>query len=158
MLVSRALRTRVLQAMVDQRLGARYLSVSLRRALEPKQDPTAMDELREGSRSQVHFRLTPNRHPLNIDKKKDNQPEPTVGHVWQNPVGWLDFHLNFNLLPSGAWADTIFQMLHAVWTPEDLAKVQETHVEPQDKGTFSLEVPSGSLQSSCLPATSVATK
>jgi len=57
-------------------------------------------------RSTVHFKLSPNRHPLNVSKLDPAEK------VWENP------------------------MHHSVWTKEEVESVRITHLTPEDVSTF----------------------
>lgn len=58
--------------------------------------------MRDGARSIVHFKLSPNRHALNVPKLDPNEK------VWENPTH------------------------HSVWTKEEVEGVQITHLPPAD--------------------------
>lgn len=60
------------------------------------------EEVREGVRSMVHFKLSPNRHPLNMRKLDPKEK------VWENPTH------------------------HSVWTQAEVDGVRITHLAAND--------------------------
>ncbi|EWM30635.1 alternative oxidase [Nannochloropsis gaditana] len=60
------------------------------------------EELRDGARSIIHFKLSPNRHALNVPKLDPKEK------VWENPTH------------------------HSVWTKEEVENVEVTHLPPAD--------------------------
>ncbi|GAB5029891.1 alternative oxidase [Nannochloropsis oceanica] len=60
------------------------------------------ESLRDGARSIVHFKLSPNRHALNVPKLDPKEK------IWENPTH------------------------HSVWTKEEVESVQITHLPPAD--------------------------
>lgn len=63
------------------------------------------EQMRDGTRSMVHFKLSPNRHPLNVAKLDPKEK------VWENPTH------------------------HSVWTVEEVNDVRITHLRPTDVRT-----------------------
>ena len=60
------------------------------------------EDVRDGNRSMVHFKLSPNRHPLNVPKLDPAEK------VWENPTH------------------------HSVWTKEEVDGVRITHLAASD--------------------------
>lgn len=67
-----------------------------------KSAAAADEEVREGVRSMVHFKLSPNRHPLNVRKLDPKEK------VWENPTH------------------------HSVWTKAEVDGVRITHLAAND--------------------------
>lgn len=70
-------------------------------------DADDAEQMRDGTRSMVHFKLSPNRHPLNVAKLDPKEK------VWENPTH------------------------HSVWTKEEVNDVRITHLRPTDVRTTS---------------------
>lgn len=60
------------------------------------------DHVREGHRSMMHFKFSPNKHPLNMTKLNASEK------VWENPTQ------------------------HSVWTQEEVDEVKITHLQAND--------------------------
>jgi len=71
-------------------------------ATNPRKTAEEEERLRDGARSIVHFKLSPNRHALNVPKLDPKEK------VWEHPSH------------------------HSVWTKEEVDSVQITHLPPAD--------------------------
>lgn len=71
-------------------------------ATNPRKTAEEGERLRDGARSIVHFKLSPNRHALNVPKLDPKEK------VWEHPTH------------------------HSVWTKEEVDSVQITHLPPAD--------------------------
>lgn len=75
---------------------------SIAHATNPRKTAEEEERLRDGARSIVHFKLSPNRHALNVPKLDPKEK------VWEHPTH------------------------HSVWTKEEVDSVQITHLPPAD--------------------------
>eukprot|EP00752_Nemacystus_decipiens_P014348 g12765.t1 len=84
-----------------------YSTTSARRIGKTKDIGAGLkeEEIRPGERSQVHFRATPNKHPLGLTSRKDI---------------------------SSSNKEKEWSMPHGIWSEEEVNNIQVTHKEPEE--------------------------